>query len=197
MLIAMPVSPAPRKIEWSFDQPAQVNRGEFTGRRRVTLLAAAPRLFASVTMPPIVGEDRVLDWRAFVIDCDGVANRFKVIACEREQIAGVQAVQVDGGGQGGHTLRTKGWTGAGRKLRRGQFVTIGEQLLTLMADVVADAAGKALIEFKPYIRVTPADAASIEVKRPYAMMSMSDPKNGWAVDVGQQYDVKFACEEAF
>ncbi len=197
MLIAMPASPAPRKIAWDIDQPAQVNRGEFTNRRRVTLLAAAPRLYAAVTLPPIVGEHRVLDWRAFVVDCDGVANRFRLIACERDQLAGSPAVVVDGGGQGGHMLATRGWGAAGLKLRRGQFVTVGEQLLTLMADVVADAAGKAVVRYKPYIRVTPADGAPIEVKRPYAVMAMSDPKNGWAVDVGQQYEVTFACEEAF
>ena len=38
MMIPMPSWPVPRKIEWSLDQPAQANRGEFTGKRRVTLL---------------------------------------------------------------------------------------------------------------------------------------------------------------
>jgi hypothetical protein len=197
MMISMPPRPVPAKIRWDIDQPAQVNRGEWTGKRRVTLLSAAPRLYASVTMPAIIGEDRVLDWRAFVVDCDGVANKFPLIACERPQLAGDPKITVDGAGQTGHALKTKGWGSAGAKLRRGQFATVGEHLLILMADVVADAEGKAELRFKPYLRVVPADGEPVAVRRPYAVVSMSDPKNGWAVDVGQNYDITFACEEAF
>lgn len=197
MLISIPARPVPQKIRWDIDQPAQVNRGEWTSRRRVTLLSAAPRLYASVTMPAIIGEDRVLDWRAFVVDCDGVANKFRLVACERDQVADDPVVLVDGSGQGGHTLKTKGWGSPGLKLRRGQFVTVGEQLLILMGSVIADGSGRATIRFKPYLRVIPGDGERIEVKRPYAVVSMSDPKNGWAVDVGQDYDITFTCEEAF
>lgn len=197
MLIPMPASPVPASVEWSIDQPAQANRGEWTGKRRVVLLSAAPRWHAKVTLPPIIGEDRALDWRAFVVDCDGIANSFRVIACERVQIAEAVAVRVEGAGQFGHAIVTSGWGAAGQKLRRGQFVTIGEQLLMLTAPVVADANGCAILSIKPYIRVIPADAAPVEVRRPYAVMSMTDPKNGWQVGIGQTYAVTFDCEESF
>ncbi|WP_277969311.1 hypothetical protein [Sphingomonas echinoides] len=197
MMINIPAEPVASDIEWTIDQPGQVNRGEFTGRRRVTLLAAAPRWFAKVTLPPISGENRVLDWRAFVVDCDGVANSFRVVACERDQISGTLDVRVKGANQGGHALITSGWGAAGEKLKRGQFITLGDQLLMLNAAVVADANGNATLSIKPYIRVVPADQASIEVKRPYAVMAMTDPKNGWKVGIGQKYAVSFDCEEAF
>lgn len=197
MLIAMPAAPVAADIDWSIDQPGQANRGEFTGARRVTLLSQAPRWYATVTLPPILGEDRVLDWRAFVVDCDGIANSFRVIACEREQIAGAVDVRVAGAGQGGHAIITSGWGAAGLKLKRGQFMTIDGQLLMIQAPVVADANGRATVSFKPYLRKIPADGAAIEVKRPYAVMAMSDPKNGWKVGIGQNYAVAFQCEEAF
>jgi len=197
MLIAMPSAPIAAKVDWRIDQPGQANRGEWTGKRRVTLLSAAPRWFAKVTLPPIIGEAQVLDWRAFVVDCDGIANSFRVIACEREQIAGAINVRVRGAGQGGHSLATSGWGAAGLKLKRGQFITLGEQLLMLNAPVVADANGQATLSIKPYIRVVPTDGAAIEVNRPYAVMAMSDPKNGWDVGIGQNYGVAFDCEEAF
>lgn len=196
MMIPFPDAPVPAKIDWSIDQPGQSNRGEFTGRRRVTLLTAAPRVYAKVTLPEIRGERQIEAWRAFVFDCDGIANRFRLIAVERDQITGVD-VRVDGAGQGGHTLTTSGWGAAGQKLRRGQFFTVGEQLVCLQAPVIADGNGRALLTFKPYLRLIPADGAPVEVRRPYAVMSMSDPKNGWAVDIGQKYDVTFDCEEAF
>lgn len=197
MLVPMPARPVPAEVEWDIDQPAQVNRSEFTGRRRVAILAAAPRFYARVTLPPILGEANAFAWRAFVVDLDGVANSFRLVACERDQVAGVPVVQVDGAGQGGRELATKGWGSAGLKLRRGQFVTVGEQLLMLTADVVAEATGLAAVRFKPHLRLSPADGAPIEVKRPYAVMSMSDPRNGWKAGIGQNYAVAFDCEESF
>jgi hypothetical protein len=197
MLIPFPAAPVPAEIQWEIDQPGQVNRGEFTGRRRVTILSAAPRWFAQVTMPPILGEERVLDWRAFVVDLEGVANSFRLIACERDQVLAPIAVQVDGSSQGGLQLATRGWGTAGQKLRRGQFVTVGEQLLMLRAPVVADANGRAVLSIKPYLRLSPADGAPVEVRRPYAVMAMSDPRNGWRVGIGQNYGISFQCEEAF
>lgn len=195
-LVTMPSSPVPAAIEWKPKQPAQVNRSEFTSRRRVTILAAAPRWYAKVTLPPIVGEAAVLAWRAFVVDCEGPANSFHLIACEKDQIAGVSPV-VLGGGQSGRALNTAGWGAAGTKLRRGQFVTINEQLLTLTADVDADGSGHATIQFKPYLRIVPADGAPLVVTRPYALMSMSNDDTGWAVGIGQQYQISFDCEESF
>lgn len=197
MLIPFPAAPVPAKIDWSIDQPAQVNRGEFTSKRRVALLSAAPRWFAQVTLPPILGEDRVLDWRAFVVDLDGVANSFRLVAVERDQLPAGIAVSVDGANQGGLQLVTRGWGAAGQKLKRGQFVTVGDQLLMLRAPVIADATGRAVLSIKPYLRLSPANNASIEVRRPYAVMAMSDPRNGWSVGIGQNYAVSFACEEAF
>jgi len=196
MLISMPAAPVAANIAWDIDQPGQANRGEFTGRRRATLLAQAPRWYAEVTLPPIIGEARVYDWRAFVVDCDGIANSFRVIACERPQITGV-AVTVRGAGQFAHQLITQGWGAAGRKLRRGQFLTVNDQLLMLQADVIADGSGVAVLTFKPYLRFSPANGAAVEVTRPYAVMVMTDPRSGWKVGIGQNYAVTFKCEEAF
>ena len=92
---------------------------------------------------------------------------------------------------------TAGWGAAGLKLKRGQFITLGDQLLMLNAPVVADANGHAALSVKPYIRFTPVDNTPIEVRRPYAVMAMSDPRNGWKVGIGQNYAVTFDCEEAF
>lgn len=196
MLIPFPPAPVPAKIEWAIDQPAQVNRSEVTRARRVVLLAAAPRWQAKVTLPEIRGEAAVLDWRAFVVDCDGVANSFRLVACEGPQLAGNPEVRVAGAGQQGFRLRTSGWGAAGLRLKRGQFVTVGEQLLMLTAPVIVDADGQATLSIKPYLRAAPADGAAIEVRLPYAVMSMSDPKNGWAVGIGKTYAVGFDCEES-
>ncbi len=195
-VIALPQSPVPNGIEWDLDQPGQRNEAEFTGVSRVTYLPAAPRWYAKAKLPAIVGEANVLDWRAFVVDLDGIANSFRLVACERDQITGVAPV-IDGAGQGGRQLLTRNWGSAGLKLKRGQFVTINDQLLMLMAPVVADANGAALISFKPYIRVSPPAGTMLEVRRPYALVSSVDTRNGWKVGIGQNYAIEFDVREAF
>jgi hypothetical protein len=195
-LIPMPASPVPRSVAWSIKQPTQANRSEFTGRRKVTVLATAPRWSATITLPPILGEPNVYAWRAFAVDCNGQANTFRVIACERDQIVGV-APHVKGGGQGGYSIVTRDWGAAGRKLQRGQFVTIDGQLLMLTYDVVAASDGTATLIFKPYLRSIPADGAAIEVRRPYAVMSLTEDVAGWTADIGQQYAITVDAEEAF
>lgn len=194
--IDLPSSPAPAGVEWELDQPAQRNEAEFTGVARVTYLPAAPRWYAKAKLPAIVGEANVLDWRAFVIDLDGIVNCFRLVACERDQITGVAPV-VDGAGQGGLRLATRGWGAPGLKLKRGQFVTVNDQLLMLMAPVVADADGRATLSFKPYLRFAPADGAGLEVRRPYALVSSVDTRNGWKVGIGQNYEITFDVREAF
>jgi hypothetical protein len=196
MIITLPSAPIAQKIDWNFEQPAQSTRGEFTKKRRVTLLPFAPRFSASVTLPPIVGERNVEAWRAFLVDLDGIANSFRLIACEADQITGV-APLVKGAGQAGFSLRSDGWGPAGLKLRRGQFVTINDELKVLMAPVIADATGNAELNFKPYLRTAPADNMPLVVTRPYGLMSMVDPKNGWSAGIGKNYAVSFQCEEAF
>lgn len=195
MLVTIPPAPVAKDIEWTIDQPAQVNRSQVTKKRRVTLLPQAPRWYAKVTLPPILGERNVMAWRAFVVDLDGVANTFRLVACEGDQIAGNLDVRVAAGAQTGFLIPTTGWGAAGAKLLRGQFVTIADQLLMLMADVVADANGAAQLAVKPFLRVKPSAGDRVEVKRPYAVVSMSDPKNGWAVGIGQNYAITFSCEE--
>lgn len=197
MLIAMPSTPVAREIEWEIEQPSQANRSEFTGKRRVVLLPQAPRWGAKVTLPPIIGEAAVLAWRAFVVDCDGSANWFRLIAVEGRQMPGNPDVRVAGAGQGGNQLATKGWGTAGLKLRRGQMITLADQLLMLNADVVAAADGTALLTVKPYLRTLSVDNAPIEVIRPYAVVSLADSKAGWKVGIGQQYEITFEVEEAF
>lgn len=196
MLVAFPTSPVPAKVDWSIEQPSQSNRSEITSRRRSAILGAAPRWSAKVQMPEIRSEPNAYAWRAFAVELNGVVNSFRLVACERDQITGI-APRVKGAGQQGFSLLTDGWGSDGVKLRRGQFVTINDQLLMLMQDVVADAAGNALITFQPYIRVAPVDLAAIEVRRPYALMSSTDPKNGWSVGIGQEYGFSFDCEESF
>lgn len=184
-----------RSVDWVLDQPAQVNRSEFTAKRRVMPLG---RGFwaASVGLRPLYAHE-VGKWRGFLAALRGQVNVFDLPAVEAAQISGV-VVRVNGAGQGGYALQTTGWgAGAGKRLETGQFIAVGSQLLQLTEPVVANAAGSALVRFVPALRTRPADGTLIEVAWPKARMALSDSRIGWNVEPGPLYSAGFSCEEAF
>lgn len=193
-IIAMPTCGI-KSIEWTIDEPTQVNRSEITSYRKVTILAAKPRWYASVKLDDSLDEDLALPWRAFLLSTKGAANSFRLRRGLEPQRAGPQPL-VSGGGQGGYTLLTKGWGAAGTQLRAGHFVTVQDQLLGLTSDVVVDGTGSALLRFGTYLRYIPPDNAPIEANWPTGLMSMPDGRRGW-FEEQETSDLSFSCEEAF
>lgn len=194
-IITWPAGVGIRRAQWAIDEPAQVNRSEFTGRRQVVFLSGAPRWRVSVEFAPLIGQSAILALRAFLLDLNGQANTFKLVAVEAAQISPVFPL-VNGAGQTGYALITDGWGSDGLKLLRGQFVTVNDQLLMLSADVTSSG-GAATLSFSTALRVSPADNAVLTVDLPYALLALSAPSVGWTVDPGQIYGVTLAAEEAY
>lgn len=193
--ITFPSSPKPSTMSWRLVQPAQQNISQWTGARQV-LASGRGWWECSLTLPPIVGESAVNSWRAFTALARGAANDFRVPVNEIAQSSAVATPLVNGAGQTGRSLNTDGWPVSITVLYAGQFVTIGNQLLQLTADVVSNGSGQATISFEPAIRVSPADNAIIEYKNPYALMYfLEDP--GYSVEPGLVYSMSFNLRESF
>lgn len=193
--ITFPSSPAPQSMSWRLVQPAQLNISAWTGARQV-LPSGRGWWECSLSLPPIVGESAVGNWRAFIAAAQGVANDFKVPVNEIAQSSSTATPRVNGAGQTGRTLITDGWPVSTTVLNGGQFVTIGDQLLQLTANVVSDSSGNATISFAPAIRVSPADNALIEYKNPYALMYFAE-EPGYSVEPGLVYSISFNLRESF
>jgi hypothetical protein len=196
MIVSLPADPVAAKIDWKPRQPSQVNRSEFTGKTRTVILAVAPFWAASVSYPTIKGEARFRPWRSALMRLQGRVNPFRLGACEGPQHQELQSVVVDGAGQTGYSLRTRGWV-PGTGLADGMFVTVGEKLHQVVANTgLAGDDGNLTIAVMPHIANGVADAVHVETRRPWALMKLATDQQGWTVDVGQQYSVSFDCEEA-
>lgn len=193
--ITFPSSPKPSGMSWRLVQPAQQNMSEYTGARQV-LASGRGWWECSVTLPPIVGEAAVNPWRAFFGLARGAANDFQVPVNEIAQSSSTATPLVNGAGQTGRSLNTDGWPNSTTVLSAGQFVTIGNQLLQLTADVVSNGSGQATISFEPAIRVSPADNAAIEYKNPYALMYFVE-NPGYSVEPGLIYTLSLNLRESF
>lgn len=193
--ITFPSSPKPSTMSWRLVQPAQQNISQWTGARQV-LPSGRGWWECSLTLPPIVGETAVNNWRAFIAAAQGAANDFQVPVNEIAQSSATATPLVNGAGQTGRSLITDGWPASTTVLYGGQFVTIGNQLLQLTNNIVSDSSGNATITFAPAIRVSPADNAAIEFKNPYALMYfLEDP--GYSVEPGLVYSMSFNLRESF
>jgi hypothetical protein len=191
--IAFPDTPGIPDIQWTPPASTQVNRSIWAGKRRVTKLPFGGFWTARVTLAPIMGAAEFRQWRDFLMACEGAANNFRIVAVEEPQNSQI-TVKVNGGGQTGLSLVTDGWAGSGIALRKGELLTVNNQLISVAADVNISG-GAATISLRRRLRSSPADNADVEVRLPWALMAMPQDELPYSVTKGQIYGVSFACEE--
>lgn len=195
-IITVPDALAIRRVEWTFDRPAQVNRSQWTKRRQVVTQPGPALWSATAVMAVRCGTDEWLEAEAFLIDLEGQINSFRMEAAAAAQTDLPLKPVVDGAGQYGRALRLRGGIpGAG--LKRGHKMTINEQMVSIGAAFVFDANGRATVSFKPSLRLSPQDGAAVEMVKPTVLVSLVDSAIGWTEDLGEQFQGKpIAVEEA-
>lgn len=196
-IIALPSAAGIKRVAWDLDQPAQVNRSDWTKSRQV--VTGPGRSMWSGTADLVVkrGEAAMLDVEAFLVDLEGQVNKFRLRIVENPQLPGAHSVVVDGAGQSGRALGVRGGV-AGETLLRGHKVTVDDQCVVLMESATFGIDGKTTLHFKPSLRLSPADGDAVEVVWPTAIVALTASSVGWSVDPGQQYQSKqLAFEEAF
>lgn len=192
-----------RSVRWTLNSPTQVNRSEWTGTRQAVYLAGAARWSVSGELKPFIKQANAEPWQAFFIALRGQANVFQLRAVESQQTTASNPT-VNGGSQTGNTLALTGLSGAVSStfLPAGAKITIPfsdgtVQLAVLTSALVVGAATTGTATIEPRLRKSPANAATIEVQYPYALMALTSDMSGWTVDRGQLYGFAFDAEEAF
>lgn len=180
-LIPWPTCAFITNVAWTLDQPAQVNRSQWTGRRQVTILPIAAQWSAKVTFEVKADEASSLDLQAFIVDMQGQANTTLVPGTAGAQFGASLPVQVAGGGQAGFALNVDGVPG-GLTFKRGQKLSLNGQMLMLMAAATADVNGNAALSIKPALRLPPADNTPVEFTNPTCRMALKNTGNGWSTD---------------
>ena len=195
-IITVPDALAIRRVEWTFDRPAQVNRSDWTKRRQVVTQPGPSLWSATAEMAVRVGTDDWLEAEAFLIDLEGQINTFRIEAASQPQTTLPLTPVVDGAGQYGRSLRLRGGIpGAG--LKRGHKMTVNDQLVSISAPFGFDAAGLAIVTFKPSLRLSPQNGAPVEMRKPTVLVALVNSAIGWTEDLGEQFQGKpIQVEEA-
>jgi hypothetical protein len=105
---------------------------------------------------------------------------------------------VDGGGQTGNTLATKGWTPA-ITLKAGNYIQLGSgataRLHKLLTDAVTDGAGLATLDIFPRLRTSPANDAAIVTTNCQGVFRLNSAFE-WSADQLSNYGISFGGIEA-
>lgn len=185
-------------VQIELDQNYQVNRSEWTGRRRGSQMPGAQKWYGSASVFGIATEDDERPWRLFKIAMRGPVNwtRFP-IACS--QHAGPNPT-VRAGASALTTLPLSGLPASRTVLKAGQYMTVplpsGRwRLVMLMADLVSNGSGQGTATFIPELGEIPTTGATVETINPFLMASFVDSRQGWKVSDGVT-DMPLAFEEA-
>lgn len=137
---------------------------------------------------------------AFLVSLDGSANSFYGFDPDRKtpQGTGNGTPLVNGGSQVGSTLVTDGWANSETVLKAGDYFQVGNELKMITEDITSDGSGNATLVFKPVLRSSPADNASIITTNPKCIMRLVDDNQaGWDTNLNSLYGFTFSAVETF
>ena len=158
-IVPMPATPsALATVEFTAMDTVAVSISPFTGQQQVQDWQAS-WLEASVSMPALT-HAQAQEWIAFLMSLRGQAKVFQLgdplAATPRGSRLG--APLVDGAGQTGYLLATKGWTAnAVGVLLPGDWIQVGYRIYRTLAIATADGAGKLVLSIWPQLRESPDD----------------------------------------
>lgn len=193
--ITFPAGAVIAEMQWRLVMPAQTNVSEWTGQRQ-TIASNRGWWECQLVPAPLVGQAAIRPWRSFIAQARGSTNDFRVPVFPRDQSSLTNTVTVQGANQTGRSIVTAGWPNSVTVLQAGDYITIGDQLLQLTANVTSDGSGVATVTFEPPIREAPANGASVVYKRPTALMYLVE-EPVISVGVGDVYSLALNLREAF
>jgi hypothetical protein len=197
-IIPMPATPsAPATVEFTAMDTVAVSISPFTGQQQVQDWQAS-WLEASVSMPAL-RHAQAQEWIAFLMSLRGQAKVFQLgdpLALSPRG-SGLGTPLVDGAGQTGYLLSTKGWiANAVSVLLPGDWIQIGYRIYRTLAIATADSAGKLVLSIWPQLRESPADGDIITLNNTKGLWRLAANARKWSVSGSRTYGMQFDIREA-
>lgn len=163
---------------------------------------AGQRWGLSVTLPAMK-RAQAEAWIAFLVALNGREGTFLYGDPSGATPQGIAtgAPLVDGAGQTGPVLNSKGWTASQTGiLKAGDWIQLGSagtsRLHKILKDADSDAGGLAALDIWPRLRTSPADGATIIAADTVGLFRLSEGPAAWDVDEAQFFGLSFTATEA-
>lgn len=192
-----------RRTELEVDQPAQVNRSGYTGRRTVMGLPGGALWSGSTQIIDANNNDDAGIARAFLIGLEGPVHTFPLPVAKNQHNFAQSAVVAAGALAGQGTMPMKGMPPGVTYLKTGRYITVtlpsGKyQLVMLTAPLVSDGAGNGVASFRPVLREAPANNAPLATRNPFCEVANVTSKVRWVNEPGGMFSfAQLDVEEAF
>lgn len=160
--INLPATPGIKRFRWMGESVVAVGESPFTLATQVQLHPGA-RWLAEVTLPPMERADAE-EWQTFFLLLEGRYQTFLLGDPLGKTPRGVATgtPKVNGGGQTGNTLATKGWTNSTNNiLRTGDYIQVGQRLYRVRETANSDGSGNVTLNIWPRLRESPANNDTI------------------------------------
>lgn len=194
-IVPYPALPEHQQVSLRPAASVAVSQSNLTRKRQASDLGYSWWEGECVVNPMKVASAR--KWRLFFGRVRGSAHSFRIPVLGTLQHTGTFTVRANGAGSG-YSLATDGWPVSSTPLLAGDMVTVGDQLMTLDTDVVANASGQAVLQFHAPLRGTVSDNIVVETKDPFMLAYLPDGSPALTLGLADiQAGFSFAFEEAY
>jgi hypothetical protein len=196
-LVAMPITPGPRQVDWKPRNLVGTVTAAFTGKQQ-TQNWQSGWMEATVTLPPMQRTSAAA-WMAFLLQCQGQNGVFMF----GDGLATAPLGSAEGMGvingifQGPYSLTTNGWTpNQSMLLQPGDWVQVGYRMYQNQNVVSSDGAGNASLSVWPNIREIPAPGTPIVTSNPQGLFRLATNDPGWSESYQRTWMMSFQIREA-
>ncbi|PKG73179.1 hypothetical protein CXF86_18920 [Shewanella sp. GutCb] len=174
-MLSFPADIYPTQCDWRLVRRTKAFRNPYNNQLQTLSLPGA-YWQAQLTFDKL-SRAQGAQMHAFVVKMQGMAGRTKLHDHAIINPAYTSTPVVSGVGQLGKQLKVGGCF-PGLFLPSGYYVQVGEQLLVLTDDAVADAGGACRLQFEPALRQSPPNGTALVIDKPSATMMFTDDNQG-------------------
>ena len=176
MALEWPEKAIPSTMNWQLISNSKTFTSVFTGSGQ-TVRFPGSRWRCVLTFTNLT-EELSRELEVLMAGLDGESGRVKISNWIRKGLLGKGNPMMSTANQTGRILQTKGWIANSIVLRKGDYLTVSNELKMITENVISDKDGNALVPISPMLRLSPAINEKIETINPYGIFKLTSNDQG-------------------
>ncbi|MCX9115415.1 hypothetical protein [Providencia rettgeri] len=176
MVLEWPENVVPSSMNWQLISNSKTFTSVFTGSSQ-TVRFSGSRWRCTLTFNNLT-EDISRELEVLMAQLDGESGRVKISNWIRQGLQGKGSPLVSIGNQTGKSLQTKGWLKNSVVVRKGDYITVSNELKMVTENVISDKDGNAIIPISPMLRLSPQVNEKIESVKPFGIFKLTSNDQG-------------------
>lgn len=174
-ILTWPDELRPSSMDWGMEANTVAFTSPFNGASQ-TVGYPGDKWICSMVFNSL-DDDEARELEALLFQLRGQQGRVYLRDYGRVPPAKLGSPVVSSAAQMGVLLLTRGWTASKKVLRKGDYISVGNELKMVMKDASSATDGSATIEISPPWRSAPAINTPVEVTNPRGVFRLAENKN--------------------